>query len=627
MKLPLPPIPLKLVPTVLSAFLFISSAESLSAAPIGVPNADEILKTLKPSHPRLLLDAAKVQELKNLVKQDQVAKGIYEKIKIAADKTLNQKPLIYELRDGRRLIYVSGDVLGRVRNLAFVYLITQDKKYTDRAWAELESASKFKDWNPDHFLDTAIMTKAFAIGLDWLWDEWTPQQRQTLQRAIVEKGLTPAMKVYKKKRGWHNGTNNWNQVCNGGIGMGALAVAETEPELAGKILHNAVKSIPMAMKPYAPDGAGHEGVSYWSFGSLYNIMLMGSLESVLGTDFGLSDVDGFRQSGDYQIYLSGTKRVAFDFGDCARRPSSSAQHSWMGRKYGIPHYTWFRHHALSEGQGGSVWDLLWFDASAANFSRKSIHPDKHFKKVEVASMRDSWTDGEGFIVAMQGGDNGASHRHLDLGSFILEVDGVRWIMDSGKEGQTYQRHKNKTARTDFYRIRAEGHNTLVINPDQDPDQPPKAKAQFTSFDSKRSWAKASLDLTNAYAKNADQVMRSFHLERGKHLTVTDKIDCKNPSEVWSFFHTEAEVKLSDDQRTAVMKQKGKTLRIRLGLPADAVFKLMPAEPLPSSPNPDMQTSNKGRRKIAIHLTDVKETVIAVRFERLENLPVREKGAE
>ena len=614
----------KLLTLVLSLFLLLMSVVGITSA---APNADEILKTLKPNHPRLLLDAEKVKELQKLVKEDELAKKLYGKIKIKTDKVLKQEPVVYELRDGRRLIYVSGDVLERVRDLAFVYLITEDKKYMECVWAELESASKFKDWNPAHFLDTAIMTKAFAIGLDWLWAEWTPQERQILQQAIVEKGLKPAMKVYSKKRGWHSGTNNLNQVCNGGIGMGALAVAETEPELAGKILHNALKSIPKAMKPYAPDGAGHEGLGYWGFGSLYNIMLMASLESALGTDFGLSEVDGFRQSGDYQIYMSGTRRMAFDFSDCKRSQSSSAQHFWMGRKYGIPRYTWFRHNALIEGQGGNTWDLLWFDASATGFSSKSIHPDKYFKKVEVASIRDSWTDGDGFIVAMQGGDSGVSHRHLDLGSFILESDGVRWIIDSGKEGETYQRHKNKEARNDFYRIRAEGHNTLVINPDEQDDQNRRAKAKFTSFISKKSEVKASLDLSNAYDRNASKVTRTFELERGKHFTITDNIDCNEPSEVWSFFHTEAKVKLSKDKRTAFMKQNGKTLRMRLGLPADGVFKLLPAEPFPSSPNPAKQTSNKGRSKVAVHLTDVKDTVIAVRFERLESTPVIEKKVE
>ena len=604
----MPSKPLRIALGLLLLVLQVGQAESL-------PGPEAILKTLKPDHPRLILDDGKIRELRELVKRDETARRIHANIKAAADKTLGAEPAKYELRDGRRLIYVSGDVLNRVRSLAFIHRMTGERKYADRAWRELKAASGFKDWNPDHFLDTAMMTKAFAIGLDWMWDVWTPEQRQILRHAIVEKGLRPAMKAYEGSAWWPKATNNWNQVCNGGIGMGALAVAETDSELAGKILHHAVKSIPLAMRAYAPDGAGYEGPGYWSFGSLYNIMLISSLESALGTDFGLSETDGFRQSGDYPIYLSGAHRTAFDFGDSNATATSAAQHLWMGSRYGIPRYTWFRREALADGRSGDLWDLMWLDDAPAELPPGSMPADKHFRQAEVATMRDSWDDGSGFAIAMQGGDNAASHRHFDLGSFILEVDGLRWIVDTGKERQTYQKHRHHTDRNDFYRVRAEGHNTLVINPDGQPDQDPSARAAFTGFVSTKASATASLDLTAAYRKSAGKVTRSFRLDRGKAFTVTDQIACRKPSAIWSFFHTPATITLAADGTSAILSQEGKTLRVSLVQPAGAVFQSMPAEPLPGSPDPDVQTPNHGLRKLAIHLTDTKDTRITVRFER------------
>lgn len=239
----------------------------------------------------------------------------------------------------------------------------------------------------------------------------------------------------------------------------------------------------------------------------------------------------------------------------------------MERKYGIPRYTWFRQSALSGSPDGNIWDLLWTETDAVRFSTKSMPPDKYFRKVEVASMRG------------------------------------------------------------FYRARAEGHNTLVINPDTNPDQDLVAEASFTSFVSEKFRAKASLDLTHAYGKNATKVTRSFELKRGKYFTVTDRFHCKEPSEIWSFFHTEAEVTLSTDRRTAVMKQDGETLEVLHESPGDAVFKLLPAEPFPNSPNPPKQTSNQNRRKHAVHLTDAKETVITVRFKQPGIPPASEQGED
>lgn len=585
----------------------------MEAAPaFRAPRPDQALQTLKPDHPRLMLDQATPGNIRKWTAADPVADRIHRSVLASAKRALGTKPAVYELRDGRRLLYVSSEVQQRVGALAYAFRMTGDKAYVERAWADLHAAAGFKDWNPAHFLDTAVMTAALAIGYDWLWDQWTPAQRQELRDAIVRLGLQPAMKVYSGKRGWHTVDYNWNQVCNGGIAMGALAVAEDQPEIAAKVIHHAVASIPRAMKAYAPDGGGKEGAGYWAFGSQYNVMLLASLRSALGTDFGLAEIDGFKQSGFYQIYSAGAGRKSFDFSDCKLSPLSAPQHFWMGRHYRIPEFSRFRHDAL-RATGGGLWDLLWFDPDAAKARVGQLPPDRHFRGAEFASMRDSWDDAKGFIVAMQGGSNRWTHRHHDLGSFILEADGVRWIIDSGRESQTYHRGINKTPRGDFYRVRAEGHNTLVINPDKDPGQSAAALAKFAKFESTASTATAVLDLGEAYQDDATSVRRSFELARGRRFTVSDEITCRKPAEVWSFFHTQAEVALSADKRRAILKQAGKTLVAELLAPAGATLQVLPAEPASTSPNPAKQASNKGRRKLAVHLKDVSSARIQLAF--------------
>jgi hypothetical protein len=41
--------------------------------------------------------------------------------------------------------------------------------------------------------------------------------------------------------------------------LGALAIADEQPGLAGEILHAAIASVPLAMRRFAPDGAWGEG--------------------------------------------------------------------------------------------------------------------------------------------------------------------------------------------------------------------------------------------------------------------------------------------------------------------------------------------------------------------------------
>ena len=583
-------------------------------AELSVPSADQILKTLRPERPRLLLGEQTLDQIRSRLERDPHAQRWYDAIRAEAVSLLRREPSRYEIPDGRRLLSVSRRVNSRAETLGLVFLLEGDPRFAERLWQELEAAAAFKDLNPSHLLDTAEMTYGLAIGYDWLYGHWTDAQRQTLREAIVQLGLQPGLQVYNRDRGWHTGHNNWNQVCNGGLVLGALAVAEDEPDLAGQIVYHAVKSVPLAMAEYRPDGAGTEGVTYWSYGSRYNVLMMEALETALGTDFGLADVDGFAQSGDYHLYLSGADRVSFNFADCGVSRMSTPQHTWMGRRYGIPRYSWFRTGELADAKRiGGVFDLLWYDDSGRTFDPATIPLDKHFRHAETASMRSSWADPRALVLAVQAGDtsNLGNHRHLDLGSFILEADGVRWAIDSGTEGETYQSHRHHNPRWHYYRIRAEGHNTLVFNPGHGPDQDPKGVAKIVEFQSRPAEAKAVIDLTPAYAEHAQQVTRSFAMLDRKAVLITDQVAANRPNDLWWFMHTTAEVKT--DGSEAVLTQDGKRLLAKILAPPDARFDVLPAAPFPTSPNPEKQASNADRRKLAIHLPDVANVRIEVRL--------------
>lgn len=584
-----------------------------SGAPPPVP--DQVLQTLKRSHPRLLVDNAGVERLKRLRESEPVARAIYQSVKAGAETILDQKPSVYEKPDGRRLLEISRTVLERVLKMALVYRLEDDPRYLQRTWTELEAAARFPDWNPSHFLDTAEMTAAFGIAYDWLYPTWTEVQRKVLREAIVRQGLTPGLRVYASKRGWPLNENNWNQVCNGGLSLGALAIADEEPEAAGKILRAALKSVPLAMRHYAPDGAGTEGLTYWSYGTRYNVLLLQALETALGTDFGLARIPGFAESGDYQIYISGAEREAFNFGDCGSGVAGTPQHFWFGSHFRQPRYSWFRYSELAGGRAGSVYDLIWFDGSARSYDLSALPLDKHFRQAEVASMRSAWGDPNALVLGLEAGRNSTGgHRHLDLGSFLLEAQGERWISELGVERQTYMSHKHKVGRFEFYRCRAEGHNTLVINPGAGPDQATDAFCLITGFESQPQLARARIDLQPAYRNQAAKVERAFAVVDRKAVTVEDVIEAKAPSDIWWFAHTEAKIELSEDGRTATLRKPGKKFMVRLLAPLDARFQAMPCKPLPTSPQPSIGADDSRRQKLAIHLTAAAKARLLVQFE-------------
>ncbi|MDP6040095.1 MAG: heparinase II/III family protein, partial [Candidatus Latescibacteria bacterium] len=529
----------------------------------------------------------------------------YEHIKAEADDILAQPPSHYEIPDGRRLLGVSRQVKERVRTLMFIHLVEGGDQYVDRVWAEINAVCQFKDWNPSHFLDTAEMTYAVAMSYDWLYDRWSDNQKQAMCDAIITLGLEPGMQVYGGNpvgSRWDLNTNNWNQVCNGGLSIGALAIADEAPDIAKNILAEAIKSIPRPMNHYAPDGAGTEGVTYWDYGSRYNILYLSALQTALGTDFNLSQIPGFKESGQYQMYISGPTCWSYDFADCGLRQMGTPMHFWMGKTFSMPQYSWFRYNELAfYNQDARVLDFLWFDDSGINFDPSTLALDKHFRGAEVASMRSSWTDKNALAIGIQAGSNAnlGSHRHIDLGTFVLDALSERWIMDSGTERETYLRHQNKREKWEFYRVRTEGHNIPTLNPGEDGGQKLDAVAPITSFESTPEGATATLDLSDAYAEHARSATRTFEMQNRNTVMITDTLKARDHLDYWWFLHTTADISLDLSLREATLTQNDKQFLIKIeDGPSLAEFDIMDAVPLSTSPNPK-QTPNDNVKKLVI----------------------------
>jgi len=535
-----------------------------------------------------------------------------QKLTEQAKKTLDASPSAYEIPDGLRLLATSRRVLDRVYTLALLFRLNGDKTYAERAWKELEAAAAFPDWNPKHFLDTAEMTHAFAIGYDWLFDFLSTEQRDVLQKAIVEKGFAPALKIYRAHSSWSKATHNWNQVCNGGLGIGALALAEVERDQSAEILRSALESLPLAMAEFAPYGAWNEGPGYWNYATAYNVALLAALDTALNTDFGLSQMTGFRDTGLFPLYLTGPLGRTFNYADGGDRAIRAPQLFWMARKFNQPVYAWYEQSVAAPAPQ----DLLWHTSTARGPKEVNLPLDKYYRGTEAVTLRSGWEDPRAVFLAFKAGDNKANHSHLDVGSFVLDALGARWAIDLGADDYNLPGYFGEQ-RWNYYRLRAEGQNTLVINPDSRPDQDTKASTQITRFDSKPQRAFAIADLTPAYRTHASNVKRGIALLSRKDVLLQDEIQTRTPAEIWWFMHTPAAVKIDDDGQSALLSQLGVNMQVKLLSPQGARLELRNADPLPDSPKPEGQARNEGIRKLALHLTDVRDCRIALVFKPVE----------
>lgn len=575
---------------------------------------DSLLSGLKKAHPRLLFSNTDFERVAALKGTDDYIKTAWPKLYTTGEKMLSEPAAKFEIPDGKRLLATSRAAVERVATLGLLYRVTKEKRFAERAWKELEAAAQFPDWNPTHFLDVGEMTFAFALGYDWLFDYWNNDQKKIIRSAIIEKGLSRALLAYDKlaTQGtgwWTDVPHNWNQVCNGGIGVGALAIADEEPKLATVILQNVIQKLPLAMKHFAPDGAWNEGPGYWNYATRYNVAIIAALNSALGKDFGLSDIEGFSKTGLFPLYLNSPINRSFNYADGGDGAIKGAQLFWFAKRFNQPEAAQY----LYAFKTADPFALLWYDPSLIH-TKPTLQTDSYFREAEVVALRSKWNDPNATFVSFKAGDNKANHSHLDLGSFILDAQGERWIIDLGADNYNIPGYFNTAKggqRWTYYRNRAEGHNTLVIHPSKEEDQDPKAATVITGFNSGMTEANAVMDLSPAYGTS---VHRGIYLQKEKEVVVIrDEISNKQAEAVYWFAHTKAKISLDATKRNATLQLNGKKMVATILSPANATFTSMEAKPLPSSPQPAENNPNQGIQKLSVYLPATKETNITIVF--------------
>jgi hypothetical protein len=561
----------------------------LMAAVCGGMAAGQVsMETLQTKHPRLIASNADISRVRKLIRTDAGAKAAYAKLLAESEQIMKEPPVKYELI-GPRLLDKSRTVLGRIYTLGLIYRIDGERTVLSRIVEELRAAADFKDWNPSHFLDTAEMTHAFAIAYDWLYYVLPEEERGWIRKAIVEKGLEPGLEVYDNRRWWVMATHNWNQVCNGGMTLGALAVAEDEPARAERVLRAAVESIPRAMNSYGPDGGWNEGPGYWAYATRYNVAFLAGLETALGTDFGLSQTEGFEKAGEFRVYFSSPVGKTFNYADAGDGLGPAEAMLWLARRFKEPVYAWQELELLKKSKRAHALDLIWWPEKAQSPEAAKWPLDKYYEGVQTAFLRGSWTDANTMWIGVKGGDNKANHSHLDLGGFVLDSQGERWALDLGGDNYNLPEYFGKQ-RWNYYRLKTESHNTVLLD---GANQDPKGAAKLISKEFKPELARVTFDLSGGNPGKVVRHERTVMLRERKVFVVRDEIGAAQEVEALWGMVTDAAVTL--DGRRAVLEKNGKKMTARITSPEGAKFETVGAQP--AAP----QRQNAGAKKLVVRL--------------------------
>ena len=587
------------------------------------------------THPFILADDAAFESIKNSFTQNSLTdypSALNTFVLNNADSLLDTDiyPVMpYVLDEEDSILPISREVINRMIILGYAWQITGDRKYADRAWAELENVCSYDDWCTSHFLATAEMALAVSIGYDWFFDYLNVEQKSLLAKTTADYAIIPAI----ESNHWFTWSkNNWNSICYSGIGIACMTFYDSVKEEAAEFLAMCYRNMPIAFENFTPDGVYAEGPGYCQSGINSIVYFIATSRNYFGSDFGMSEIDGFEQLGYFPVYIT-TPTGMFNFGDNKAEKCYTPVLHWYAREYDAPLLSAYQmtdspadftldtsDNTERNGQGKeNALSCLWFNSEYAKSSFDneplSIRLNSDAGQ-SLVLMRSAYLEENATFAAIKGGYNFINHGDLDIGTFVFDAMGERWAEELGPgsyDAPGYFMNLPAGGRWKNYCKRAEGQNTLVINPKAAlDDQYVLAKCNFIEFEPNTDGGKATLDMTDAYRMNgATSVSREFELYNGKSsLKITDRIKCIADSEIYWFMHTKADIEIAADGKSAVLTIGEK--QMKASLLADGRFTVMPASALSGSYEYDADYQDIS--KLTVELDDVKSAQITVTLE-------------
>lgn len=514
-------------------FIVIVSSGSLNCQKPNRKETDKPFIHSQTVHPRLLLEAGGEEQIKKAIGQNAGLQKVNQAIMDASNGFLTA-PLLKRELVGKRLLGVSRECLRRVFFLSFAYRMTKDDRYLKRAEAEMINVSGFSDWNPSHFLDVAEMTFGLAIGYDWLYNQLPKSSLATIKAAIIEKGIEPSFS--NSGTWWIKGTNNWSQVCHAGMSFGAIAVYEDYREKAELVLQRAVDNLPIVMNMYNPDGAYPEGYGYWGYGTNFNVLFIDAWQKFKQKKYDFSGLDGFLKTPSFMLNMVGPSNQNFNFSDGGSGLSIQPAMYWFAKNENDVSFIfndkkYIENSSTTKLAGERQLPALLIWAKDLTDS-ENIAPSKTFWKGDgenpVVMMRTSWTDPDAIYLGFKCGTPSASHAHMDIGSFVLDAEGVRWASDYGMQdynsleskGVDLWNMKQNSQRWTVFRYNNLAHNTLSFNNQY---QLVAGHSIISSSSSQNDFMNVTTDLSSVYDGQIEKSQRGAAIIDGKYVVIRDEV--------------------------------------------------------------------------------------------------------
>ena len=342
------------------------------------PSVYRIENSINNSNPRIMINKNKIEELKLGIKSDNNLSRWYEMLKTNNEKILSSDCVPYRLMDGLRLDTTAAYY---ITNMSFMYKLTDNKLYLDRALKEIDNVmNTYKDWNPNHLLDTSELSLSFALAYDWLNEDIDNYRKEKMKNNIIEKSLNIANELYNTNSPTFVTNNlNWNIINNSSFIISALSIYNGD-NLSASVIQNGFKSLQNSILTYYDGGDTKEGLLYWEYATRHLVYLLDTLNTSMNIENSFMELPGLGDTGDFMMSMSGTNGI-FNYYDAENDNYVGGDVAlWMAKKFNKPHLLEYSKFYKDKVKYITPFDLIWYDSNLNNNEESNSQLDYIFNK-------------------------------------------------------------------------------------------------------------------------------------------------------------------------------------------------------------------------------------------------------
>jgi hypothetical protein len=335
------------------------------------------------------------------------------------------------------------------------------------------------------------------------------------------------------------------------------------------------------------------------------------LITALGHDNDWLKSPGLGKTGDFRIHCQSPTGKVFNFADCDEDAQATPVLFWLGDHFAQSRWIHENHRLLQRQMKSASpihpFHIVWYQPGEQDADEAPKW--SYFRGAEIVFLRSGFSDADALFIGFKGGLNPADHGHLDLGSFVLDAQGIRWLVDLGRDDYDlpgYWDSREGGGRWAIFRLNNLSHNTLTINDDL---QRAAAQAPIvkTFFSDHKSYAIA--DLSQAYHPHVKEAKRGVALVDGETVIVQDEISWagRERKVEWRVI-TDAEIVLEGAK--AVLHKNGRQMTVQILSPQGSHFEVSSIDRRPP------ENGNAGFRQLTFsHVATGEKTTLCVVLSR------------